>query len=136
MSSYYYVSNPYVVCLTEKDQRNIYKDPTGANKKNITKQNRNDKKNFEGATTEYTCQKKIEEGHSIERVWYNASRESSDTFPGSQPCTQTRSVDHNPYSQGVGCQRLSLFVLISLFSGPRAGLVTVVQLFKEKSERT
>ena len=45
----------------------------------------------------YTCQKKIEEGHSIKRVWYNASRESSDTLPGLQPCTQTRSVYHTPY---------------------------------------
>ena len=66
--------------------------------KNITKQNRNDKK--KGTTTKYTCQKKIEEGHSIERVLYNTSREPSDTLPESQPCTQTRSVYHAPYSQG------------------------------------
>ena len=38
--------------------------------------------------------------HSIERVWYRASREPSDTLPGSQPCTQTRSIYHTPYSQG------------------------------------
>ena len=30
-----------------------------------------------------TCQKKIDDGHSIERVWHSAS----DTLPGSQPCT-------------------------------------------------
>ena len=43
--------------------------------------NRNGKK--KGTITKYTCQKKIDEGHSIERVWYNASREPSDTLPGS-----------------------------------------------------
>ena len=41
-----------------------------------------------------TCQKKIDEGNSIERVWHSASREPSDTLPGSQPCTQTRSIYH------------------------------------------
>ena len=60
------------------------------NKTKKTKQNRNDKK--KGTITKYTCHKKIGEGHSIERVWYNASRELSDTLPGSQPCIQTRSV--------------------------------------------
>ena len=59
--------------------------------------NKNDKK--KGTITKYTCQKKIEE-HSIERVWYSASREPTDTLPGSQPCTQTRSVYHTPHSQG------------------------------------
>ena len=54
------------------------------------KQTKNDKKK---TITQSTSQKKIGEGHSIERVWYNsASRELSDTLPGSQPCTQTRSV--------------------------------------------
>ena len=50
--------------------------------------------------TEHLPEKKIEEGHSIERVWYNASREPPGTLPGSQPCTQTRSVYHTPYYQG------------------------------------
>ena len=50
--------------------------------------------------TQRTCQKKIEEGHSIERVWYSASREPFDTLPGSQPCTQTHSIYHTPYSHG------------------------------------
>ena len=40
--------------------------------------------------TKYTGQKNINEGHSIERVWHSASREPSDTLPGSQPCTQKR----------------------------------------------
>ena len=51
--------------------------------------------------TKYTGQKKINEGHSIERVWHSAGREPSDTLPGSQPCTQkTRSIYHIPYSKG------------------------------------
>ena len=44
--------------------------------------------------------KNIEEGHSTERVWCNASREPSDTLPRSQLCIQTRNVYHTPYSQG------------------------------------
>ena len=71
-----------------RDERNMYKESSSESKKeNITNRNRNDKK--KGAIKENTCQKKIE-GHSTERVWYNASREPSDTLPGSQPCTQTR----------------------------------------------
>ena len=49
--------------------------------------------------TKYTGQRKINERHSIERVWHSAGREPSDTLPGSQPCTQkTRSIYHIPYS--------------------------------------
>ena len=58
-------------------------------KKNITKQNRNDKEKGT-EITKCTCQEKIDEGHSIERVWHSASREPSDTLPGSQPCTPKR----------------------------------------------
>ena len=36
--------------------------------------------------------KRIEKGHSIERVWYSASRVPSDTHHGSQPCTQKHSI--------------------------------------------
>ena len=43
---------------------------------------------------------KIDEGHSIERIWHSASRKPSDTLPGSQTCTQVRSIYHIPYSQG------------------------------------
>ena len=51
--------------------------------------------------TKYTGQRKINERHSIERVWHSAGREPSDTLPGSQPCTQkTRSIYHIPYSKG------------------------------------
>ena len=57
-------------------------------KKNINTQ-KNDKEKGTGIT-KYTGQRKIDEGHSIERVWHSASREPSDTLPGSQPCTQKR----------------------------------------------
>ena len=87
-----------MVCWTEKEQRNIYKAPIRAKEKK-TRTNKNDKKKKGTRITEYTCQDKIDEGHSIERVWYSASREPSDTLPRSQPCTQTRSIYHIPYSQ-------------------------------------
>ena len=61
--------------------------------------NKNDKEK-RTRITKYTCQKKIDEGHSIERIWYSACREPSDTLPRSQPCTQTRGIYHIPYSQG------------------------------------
>ena len=48
-----------------------------------TKTNKNDKR--KGAIIQSTCQKNIEDGHSIKRVWSSASREPSDTLPGSQP---------------------------------------------------
>ena len=67
--------------------------------KRKTQTNKNDKEKGT-RITKYTCQKKIDDGHSIERVWHSASREPSDTLPGSQPCTQTRSIYHIPYSQG------------------------------------
>ena len=50
---------------------------------------KNDKEKGTGVT-KYTGQKKINEGHSIEGVWHSASREPSNTLPGSQPCTQKR----------------------------------------------
>ena len=63
----------------------------------------NDKEKGTGIT-KYTGQRKINERHSIERVWHSAGREPSDTLPGSQPCTQkqkkTRSIYHIPYSKG------------------------------------
>ena len=60
----------------------------------------NDKEKGTGIT-KYTGQRKINERHSIERVWHNAGREPSDTLPGSQPCTQkTRTIYHIPYSKG------------------------------------
>ena len=87
----------YVVCWTERDQRNIYQAPMRAKEK--TQTNKNDKEKGT-RIAKYTCQKKIDDGHSIERVWHGASREPSDTLPGSQPCTQTRSIYHIPYSEG------------------------------------
>ena len=55
----------YVVCWTERDQRNIYHAPMRAKEKH--KQTKNDKEKGT-RITKYTCQKKIDEGHSIERV--------------------------------------------------------------------
>ena len=49
----------------------------------------NDKEKGTGIT-KYTGQRKINERHSIERVWHSAGREPSDTLPGSQPCTQKK----------------------------------------------
>ena len=74
--------------------------PTSFNEsKRKTQTNKNDKEKGT-RIAKYTCQKKIDGGHSIERVWHSASREPSDTLPGSQQCTQTRSIYHIPYSQG------------------------------------
>ena len=53
------------------------------------KHTKNDKEKGTGIT-KYTGQRKIDEGHSIERVWHSASHEPSDTLPGSQPCTPKR----------------------------------------------
>ena len=81
-------SGTYVVCWTEKDQRNIYKE----------KHKHTNDKEIGTGITKYTGQRKINERHSIERVWHSAGREPSDTLPGSQPCTQkTRSIYHIPY---------------------------------------
>ena len=43
------------------------------------KHTKNDEEKRTGIT-KYTCQKQIDEGHSIERVWYSASREPSTTI--------------------------------------------------------
>ena len=80
-----------MVCWTEKDQSNIYKAATRAKKK--TKQNKNDKK--KEIITKYTCQEMIEEGHSIERVWYSTSREPSPDLnhaPKRVACTTLRTL--------------------------------------------
>ena len=64
----------YVVCWTEKYQRNIHQAPMRAKEKH--KHTKNDKEKGTGIT-KFTGQKKIDEGHSIERVWHSASREPS-----------------------------------------------------------
>ena len=66
-------------------------------------ENKNKTKNDKNKGT-ITCQKNIEEGHSIERVWYSASRVPSDTLPGSQPCTQTHST-YNSVRSGFQVSR-------------------------------
>ena len=93
----YVVANPVRGLLDRK--RSEEHLPSSNESKIITQTNKNDKEKGT-RTAKYTCQKKIDDGHSIERVWNSASREPSDTLPGSQPCTQTRSICHIPYSQG------------------------------------
>ena len=93
----YAVANPVHGLLDRK--RSEEHLPSSNESKRRTQTNKNDKEKGT-RITKYTCQKKIDEGHSIERVWHSASREPSDTLPGSQPCTQTRSIYHIPNSQG------------------------------------
>ena len=85
-SKIYVVANPVRGLLDRKRSEEHLQSSNESKIKNKTKnknkQNRNDKK--KGTITQSTCQKNIE-GHSIERVWYNACRKPSDTFPGSQP---------------------------------------------------
>ena len=64
--------------------------PRELENKTKQKQDKNDKK--KATITQNTCHKKTGEGHSIKRVYYRASRELSDTLPGSQPYTQTHSI--------------------------------------------
>ena len=72
-------------------QKKIRGTSTSSNesKRKTQTHKKNDKEKGTGIT-KYTGQKKINEGHSIQRVWHSASREPSDTLPGSQPCTQKR----------------------------------------------
>ena len=93
----YVVANPVRGLLDRKRSEEHLQSSNESKRK--TRTNKNDKE--KGIRIiKYTCQKKIDEGHSIERVWHSASREPSDTLPGSKPCTQTRSIYHIPYSQG------------------------------------
>ena len=64
-----------------------------------------------------TRQKKIEKGHSIERVWYTASREPSDTSSGlqlSRICTQMHSI----YNSVLSGFQVSLSAQSTLFGEP------------------
>ena len=92
----YVVANPVRVLLDRKRSEEHLQSSNESKRK--TQTNKNDKEKGT-RITKCTCQKKIDEGHSIERVWHSASREPSDTLPGSQPCTQTRSIYHIPHSQ-------------------------------------
>ena len=84
------VANPVVRGLLDRKRSeehlpssNESKRKTQTHKKRQRERNRNNK-------IHRSEQKKQNEGHSIERVWPSASREPSDTLPGSQPCTQKR----------------------------------------------
>ena len=95
--SYTWLPIRYVVCWTEKRSEEHLPSSNESKEKH---KHTNDKEIGTGIT-KYTGQRKINERHSIERVWHSAGREPSDTLPGSQPCTQkTRSIYHIPYSKG------------------------------------
>ena len=83
----YVVANPVRGLLDGK--RSEEHLPSFNESKRKTQTHKNDKGKGAGII-KYTCQEKIDEGHSIERVWHSASREPSDTLPGSQPCTPKR----------------------------------------------
>ena len=94
------VANPVRGLLDRKRSEEHLPSSNESKRKTQTHKKKNDKEKGTGIT-KYTGQKKINEGHSIERVWHSAGREPSDTLPGSQPCTQkTRSIYHIPYSKG------------------------------------
>ena len=83
----YVVANPVRGLLDRKISEEHL--PSSNESKRKTQTHKSDKE--KGARiTKYTGQKKIDEGHSIERVRHSASREPSDTLPGSQPCAQKR----------------------------------------------
>ena len=50
--------------------------------------------------TKYTGQRKIDEGHSIERVWHSASRAIRYPPRLATMHPKTRSIYHIPYSKG------------------------------------
>ena len=83
----YVVANPVRGLLDRK--RSDEHLPSSNESKIKTQTHKNDKEKGTGIT-KYTGQKKIDEEHSIARVCHSASREPSDTLPGSQPCTQKR----------------------------------------------
>ena len=93
----YVVANPVRGLLDRKRSEEHLPSSNESKRKTQTKKNDKEKGT---RIAKYTCQKNIDDGHSIERVWHSASREPSDTLPGSQPCTQTRTIYHIPYSQG------------------------------------
>ena len=89
----------YVVCWTGKGQRSeehhlqqSSNESMKTKQKQKTRQKRQKERNKIFLETQSIRQKKIGEGHSTEKVWSSASREPSDTLPGSQPCTQTHSI--------------------------------------------
>ena len=96
---YYVVANPVRGLLDRKRSEehlpssNESKRKTQTNKKRRRKRNKNNSKM-------HMPEKDKRRAFDRESVWHSASREPSDTLPGSQPCTQTRSIYHIPYSQG------------------------------------
>ena len=61
----------------------------------------NDKEKGTGIT-KYTGQRKINERHSIERVWHSAGREPSDTLPGSQRVSVSLTAQSTSLRESLG----------------------------------
>ena len=115
-----------MVCWTTKDQRNVYKLQREHENKSKTKQ----KQQKEGTITQSTCQKKIEQRHSMERVQYTASRELSDTPPPprsklSPICTQAHSI----YNSVLSGFRVSL-------SAQSAPLGEALERYNQRGSKT
>ena len=83
----YVVANPVRGLLDRKISEKHLLIPSFNESKIKTQTNKNDKEKGT-RISKYICQKKIADGHSTERVWHSASREPSDTLPGSQPCAK------------------------------------------------
>ena len=107
----YVVVNPVRGLL---DRKRSEEHLPSSNESKITQTNKNDKEK-RTRVAKNTCQKKIDDGHSIERVWHRASREPSDTLPGSQPCTQTCSIYHISYSPGFSFHLWKLYSILMCY---------------------
>ena len=77
----YVVANP-VRGLLDRKRSEGHLQSSNESVKTIQK-----RQNERNNVTQSTDQKRVEEGHSIERVWHSASREPPDTLPELQPCT-------------------------------------------------
>ena len=89
-------------------QENIRGTPTKLHRehenKTRTRQNKNktNQQKERNNNTKHMPEKKMGEEHSVERVWYSASREPSDNLPGSQQnYAPKRIASTTPYSKGL-----------------------------------
>ena len=68
------VANPVRGLPDRKRSEEHLQSSNESKRKTQTNKNKNDKEKGT-RITKYTCQKKTDEGHSIERIWHSASRE-------------------------------------------------------------
>ena len=101
------VANPVLRGLLDRKRSEGQLQSSNESEKQKQNKKQTKKREKKGIITQSTHQKKVEEGHSIERVSYGASCEPSDTLPGSQPCTQTHSIYNNPVLSGFQVVPLS-----------------------------